>query len=162
MAWAGSKTHANDHHRSIPLQALTPPFEAPETEWISLQKEVPAGDRPSPSCLLGPAVAVPETANSSKPTPQASPVRPTTIGTTAPSGRHEECVSLRTKRRSSPVVESHPAVVTTTSCVALVIGFDEASGAVRGAVLHAPVASAAATIREMRRVFNMATTRACE
>ena len=90
--------------------------------------KMPAGERPSPSIFRGPAVGALAAASWSKPIPHARPVRPTTIGTVAPSRRHDEWMSSRTKRRSSPVVESHPGVVTSTSCVA------PASGEVAGGI----------------------------
>jgi Flp pilus assembly protein TadD len=44
LAWAGNASHANDHNRSTPLAALMPLLTADNIRWVSLQKEVPAGD----------------------------------------------------------------------------------------------------------------------
>jgi tetratricopeptide (TPR) repeat protein len=37
IAWAGSPLHRMDRLRSLPLTALTPLFDAPDTRWFSLQ-----------------------------------------------------------------------------------------------------------------------------
>jgi len=37
IVWAGSDTHLNDRHRSIPFAALQPLFEVPGIAWVSVQ-----------------------------------------------------------------------------------------------------------------------------
>jgi Tfp pilus assembly protein PilF len=44
LAWAGNPAHINDYNRSAPLAALAPVLALDNVHWISLQKEVPAGD----------------------------------------------------------------------------------------------------------------------
>jgi tetratricopeptide (TPR) repeat protein len=45
LAWAGSATHKQDHLRSIPLNELTAMIAgAEEVEWVSVQRELRAGD----------------------------------------------------------------------------------------------------------------------
>jgi len=44
LAWAGNPAHANDYNRSAPLAALAPLLAIEGVHWISLQKEIPAGD----------------------------------------------------------------------------------------------------------------------
>jgi tetratricopeptide (TPR) repeat protein len=44
LAWAGNARHANDANRSIALEALAPLFAAPGVSFVSLQKELRAGD----------------------------------------------------------------------------------------------------------------------
>ena len=38
LAWGGSVTHANDRHRSVPLEKLRPILEVPQVAFYSLQK----------------------------------------------------------------------------------------------------------------------------
>ena len=44
LVWAGNPAHANDYNRSAPLAALAPLLAITGVRWVSLQKEVPAGD----------------------------------------------------------------------------------------------------------------------
>jgi tetratricopeptide (TPR) repeat protein len=37
IVWAGSPTHVNDMHRSIPIEMLAPLLEVPGVQWVSLQ-----------------------------------------------------------------------------------------------------------------------------
>ncbi|OIQ86705.1 beta-barrel assembly-enhancing protease [mine drainage metagenome] len=50
LAWSGSATHKNDHHRSIPLHMLEPLLQLP-LEFHSLMKEIRPGDAPDASRL---------------------------------------------------------------------------------------------------------------
>ena len=45
IVWSGNKNQKNDRHRSIELTTLAPLFSA-DVQWISLQKELRAGDAP--------------------------------------------------------------------------------------------------------------------
>ena len=44
LVWRGNPKHRNDHNRSLALADLVPALDD-DTEWISLQKDVPASDR---------------------------------------------------------------------------------------------------------------------
>jgi tetratricopeptide (TPR) repeat protein len=44
IVWAGNPNHRNDHNRSIGLQDLRPLFELTDVRFVSLQKELGAGD----------------------------------------------------------------------------------------------------------------------
>jgi Tfp pilus assembly protein PilF len=45
LVWAGNPRHANDARRSIPFAVLAPLLAIPNVDFVSLQKEVPPGDR---------------------------------------------------------------------------------------------------------------------
>jgi len=44
LAWSGNPRHVNDHNRSLPLRDLIAHL-PPRFQYVSLQKEVPEGDR---------------------------------------------------------------------------------------------------------------------
>ena len=44
IAWSGNSTHADDRNRSIALARLMPLFDAPDIQFVSLQKEWSDGD----------------------------------------------------------------------------------------------------------------------
>jgi Tfp pilus assembly protein PilF len=44
IAWSGNPAHANDHNRSVPLDALAPLLSA-DVDWTCLQKDLPDADR---------------------------------------------------------------------------------------------------------------------
>ncbi len=44
IAWSGNPAHANDHNRSVPLEALAPLLAA-DVDWTCLQKDLPDSDR---------------------------------------------------------------------------------------------------------------------
>jgi Flp pilus assembly protein TadD len=48
LAWAGRRTHINDHNRSIRPQALAPLGQVPQVSFYSLQKGSPAPGAPPP------------------------------------------------------------------------------------------------------------------
>jgi len=45
LAWAGNPNHINDRNRSIALARLKPLLAAPGFSFVSIQRDVPAGDR---------------------------------------------------------------------------------------------------------------------
>jgi hypothetical protein len=61
-------------------------------------------------------------------------------------------MSSRTKRRSSPEVESHPGVVTSTTCVAPASG-GVAGGADPGAIWQAAMSTVAVKSNAQRTLF---------
>jgi hypothetical protein len=44
IAWSGSATHEQDHVRSIAIEKLAPLFALPDIQWISIQRDLRAGD----------------------------------------------------------------------------------------------------------------------
>jgi tetratricopeptide (TPR) repeat protein len=44
IAWSGSATHEQDHVRSIAIEKLDPLFSIPDTQWISIQRDLRPGD----------------------------------------------------------------------------------------------------------------------
>jgi tetratricopeptide (TPR) repeat protein len=44
LVWAGSATHKDDHNRSIALARLSPLFDVPEVQFVSLQKDLREAD----------------------------------------------------------------------------------------------------------------------
>jgi tetratricopeptide (TPR) repeat protein len=47
LVWAGSATHQDDVHRSLPLARLAPMLAVPEVSFLSLQMPIPKSDEPT-------------------------------------------------------------------------------------------------------------------
>jgi tetratricopeptide (TPR) repeat protein len=61
IAWAGSATHINDRHRSVPMHALAPLWRVPGITWVSLQVDQP-GALANAVCDVGAVSTVDEPA----------------------------------------------------------------------------------------------------
>src|SRR5262249_33543299 len=61
IVWAGNVAHANDRNRSLPLEALAPLFARDGARFVSLQRDLRAGDAErlaaAPVLHLGPELA---------------------------------------------------------------------------------------------------------